>query len=111
MAQSLTAYPGGKAFLAAYKAKYGVADPNPYAIFGYEAMKLGLSTIARLGANGDSKSAVLTALFSTTNRHSVLGTYSFDRYGDTTLKSFGLYKVGANGNPVFVKTITPGHVL
>ncbi len=110
VAQSLTAYPGGKAFRAAYAAKYGVADPNPYAIFGYEAMKLALSTIARLGANGDSKSAVLTALFSTTNRHSVLGTYSFDRYGDTTLKSFGLYKVGANGNPVFVKTITPGHV-
>ena len=50
LAQSLTAYPGGKAFLAAYKAKYGVADPNPYAIYGYEAMKLGLSTIAGLGA-------------------------------------------------------------
>lgn len=111
IAQNLTAYPGGKAFRAAYNAKYAVGDPNPYAIFGYEAMKLALSTIARLGANGDSKSAVLTALFSTTNRHSVLGTYSFDRYGDTTLKSFGLYKVGANGNPVFVKTITPGHVL
>ena len=41
----------------------------------------------------------------------MLGTYSFDRNGDTTLKSYGLYKVGANGNPVFVKTITPGHVL
>ena len=111
VAQSLTAYPGGKAFLAAYKAKYGVADPNPYAIFGYEAMRLALSTIAGLGASGDSKSAVLNALFSTTNRHSVLGTYSFNRDGDTTLKSFGLYKVGANGDPVFVKTITPSHVL
>jgi len=111
VAQSPTAYPGGKAFLAAYKARYGVADPNPYAIFGYEAMRLALTTIASLGASGDSKSAVLSALFSTTNRHSVLGTYSFNRYGDTTLKSFGLYKVAANGDPTFVKTVTPGHVL
>jgi branched-chain amino acid transport system substrate-binding protein len=111
VAQSLTAYPGGRAFVAAYRAKYGVADPNPYAIFGYEAMKLALSTISGLGANGDSKSAVLSALFSTTNRRSVLGTYSFNRDGDTTLKSFGLYKVGTNGDPVFVKTITPSHVL
>ena len=27
--QDLTAYPGGKDFLAAYKAKYGVSDPGP----------------------------------------------------------------------------------
>ena len=43
----LTAYPGGQAFLAAYKAKYGVANPDPYAIYGYEAMKLGLDTISK----------------------------------------------------------------
>ena len=42
-------------------------------------MKLGLSTIAGLGANGDSKLAVLSALFATTDRHSVLGTYGFDQ--------------------------------
>jgi hypothetical protein len=37
----------------------------------------------------------------------VLGTYGFDKNGDTTLKSYGLYKVGSTGDPVFVKTITP----
>jgi branched-chain amino acid transport system substrate-binding protein len=109
--RSLTDYPGGDAFLAAYRAMYGAADPSPYAILGYEAMKLGLSTIAGLGADGDSKSAVLSALFSTTGRHSVLGTYGFDSNGDTTLRSFGLYRVGASGDPVFVRTITPTHVL
>ena len=57
--QDLAAYPGGKDFLAAYKAKYGDANPDPYAIYGYEAMKLGLDTIASLGAQGDSKAAVL----------------------------------------------------
>ena len=107
----LSDYPGGKAFLAAYRARYDVADPNPYAILGYEAMKLGLSTIAGLGANGDSKSAVLSALFATTDRHSVLGTYGFDKNGDTTMRSYGVYKVGPSGDPVFVRTITPPHVL
>jgi branched-chain amino acid transport system substrate-binding protein len=108
---NLTAYPGGKAFLAAYEAMYRGSTPNAYALLGYEAMRLGLTTIAGLGANGDSKSAVLSALFATAGRRSVLGTYSFDKAGDTTLRSIGLYKVGANGNPTFVKTIVPPHVL
>ena len=108
---SLSAYPGGKAFVAAYNARYPDSKPNAYAILGYEAMRLGLSTIAGLGANGDSKSAVLSALFATAGRRSVLGTYSFNKQGDTTLRSIGLYKVGANGNPTFVKTIMPTHVL
>jgi branched-chain amino acid transport system substrate-binding protein len=103
----LAAYPGGKDFLAAYKAKYGVSNPDPYAIYGYEAMKLGLDTIKKLGANGDNKGDVLKALFATTGRSSVLGTYGFNKNGDTTLKSYGLYKVGSNGEPVFVKTLTP----
>ena len=101
--QDLAAYPGGKDFLAAYKAKYGTANPDPYAIYGYEVMKLGLDTIAKLGAQGNSKADVLKALFATTARNSVLGTYGFDKNGDTTLKSYGLYKVGPNGEPVFVQ--------
>jgi branched-chain amino acid transport system substrate-binding protein len=100
----LAAYPGGKAFLSAYKAKYGGAEPDPYAIYGYEAMKLGLDTIAK---TGPSKSAVLAGLFATKSRASVLGTYGFDANGDTTLKSYGLYKVDNTGEPVFYKTITP----
>jgi branched-chain amino acid transport system substrate-binding protein len=107
----LSAYPGGKQFLSAYKAKYGVANPDPYAIYGYEAMKLGLDTIASLGANGDNKADVLKALFAIKNRSSVLGTYGFDANGDTTLKSYGLYKVGSNGDPVFYKTLTPTKVV
>jgi branched-chain amino acid transport system substrate-binding protein len=109
--QDLAAYPGGTQFLAAYKAKYGVANPDPYAIYGYEVMKLGLDTIASLGSKGSDKSAVLSALFAIKSRNSVLGTYGFDANGDTTLKSYGLYKVGSDGNPVFSKTITPTQVV
>ncbi len=104
---NLQVYPGGKDFLAAYKAKYGSAEPDPYAIYGYEAMKLGLDTIAKLGADGSNKAKVLATLFATTARSSVLGTYGFDKNGDTTLKSYGLYRVGANGEPSFSTTLTP----
>jgi branched-chain amino acid transport system substrate-binding protein len=103
----LHAYPGGEEFLKAYQAKYGEANPDPYAIYGYEAMKLGLDTIADLGSDGSDKAAVLDALFATKDRKSVLGTYGFDSNGDTTLKSYGLYKVGSDGAPVFEKTLTP----
>ena len=109
--QKLSAYPGGKDFLAAYSKAYGTSSPDPYAIYGYEVMKLGLDTVAKLGAQGNSKSAVLKALFATTNRNSVLGTYGFNKDGDTTLKSYGLYKVGSDGEPVFFKTLTPTKVL
>lgn len=104
--QGLTTYPGGQAFLAAYKAAYGVSNPDPYSIYGYEAMKLGLDTIAKLGAQGNSKSAVVSALFATKNYAGAIGTYGFDANGDTTLKAYGLYKVGPDGNPLFDKTIT-----
>jgi branched-chain amino acid transport system substrate-binding protein len=109
--QKLSAYPGGKDFLAAYSKAYGTSSPDPYAIYGYEVMKLGLDTVAKLGAQGNSKSAVLKALFATTNRNSVLGTYGFNKNGDTTLKSYGLYKVDSSGEPVFFKTLTPTKVL
>ena len=103
----LPTYPGGKDFLAAYKKAYGTSNPDPYAIYGYEAMKLGLDTVASLGAQGNDKAAVLKALFAIKARHSVLGTYGFDANGDTTLKSYGLYKVDKTGTPVFERTVTP----
>jgi branched-chain amino acid transport system substrate-binding protein len=103
----LSAYPGGAAFLAAYKAKYRSANPDPYAIYGYEAMKLALDTSATLGARGNDRSAILRALFATRNRHSVLGTYGFDHNGDTTLRTFGLYNVSPSGLLAFVRNVMP----
>ncbi len=104
-ALDLSAYPGGASFLAGYKAKYGVANPEPYSIYGYEAMKLGLATIAGLGSQGNSKSAVLSGLFATKNYKGVTGTFGFDANGDITLKQFGLYKVGSDGNTAYEKTV------
>ena len=105
---NLKSYPGGQDFLKAFAAKYGNNNPDPYAIYGYEAMKLGLDTIKSLGAKGNDKAAVLQALQNTKNRKSVLGTYSFDKNGDTTLTSYGVYKVGSDGNPAFAEAIKSG---
>lgn len=102
---NLSSYPGGQQFLDAFKAKYGNASPDPYAIYGYEAMKLGLDTIKGLGDKGSDKAAVLQALFNTKDRKSVLGTYSFDQNGDTSLTDYGIYKVGPDGNPTFGQAI------
>ena len=103
-------YPGGPAFLRAYKAAYGDANPDPYAIYGYESMKLTLDTVAGLGSQGNDRQAVVKALFATKDRQSVLGTYSITPNGDTTSKSYGLYKV-AGGKLQFDKAITPAHTL
>ncbi len=108
--QDLSAYPGGKKFLADYKAKYGDANPDPYAIYGYADMKLGLDTIAKLGDKGSDKAEVIKALFATKNEPSVLGPIGFDSDGNTTLKSYGLYKVDSSGDPQFIKAITPKSV-
>ena len=104
---NLESIPGGRSFVDAYAKRYGDRNPDPYAIYGYEAMKLGLDTIASQGAKGNDKAAVLKALFAIKARHSVLGTYGFDSNGDTTLKSYGLYKVDKNGDPLFERTVTP----
>jgi branched-chain amino acid transport system substrate-binding protein len=105
--QNLSAYPGGRDFLSAYQAKYSGSSPDPYAIYGYAVMQLALNTIKNLGAQGNSKSAVLAALFADKSVQSVLGTYGFNANGDTTLKSYGLYKVASSGEPVFYQTVTP----
>ncbi len=105
--RDLNAYPGGKQFLKQYKAAYGVSDPDPYAIYGYAAMELGLHAIASLGGGGDNKANVLKALFAIKSTESVLGAFGFNKDGDTTLKSYGLYKVGASGAPVYFETLTP----
>jgi branched-chain amino acid transport system substrate-binding protein len=90
-------YPeSARAFAAAYQRRYGAIEPD--SIFGYEAISLLLSAISRATDRGTEpavRSAVRAALFATQDRHSVLGTYSVDRDGDTTLRRYGVYGIVA----------------
>jgi branched-chain amino acid transport system substrate-binding protein len=83
--------PDGKEFFDQYEKKYNNPNPNPYAIYGYEAMRLALDAIKRSGSG--SKEDIVKALFDTKDRQSVLGTYSIDENGDTTLTDYGVYKI------------------
>jgi branched-chain amino acid transport system substrate-binding protein len=82
--------PAGQAMLQRYSARYGEPFPDPYAVQGYEAMRLFLDAIAAVGPR---RAAVIRWLRGVRNRDSVLGTYSFDRHGDTTLRDYGLYGI------------------
>ena len=73
-------------------------------------MQLALKTIADAGANGGNKADIIKALFATTATPSVLGTFGFDKNGDTTLKSYGVYKV-SGGVPTFFESVTPTKVV
>jgi branched-chain amino acid transport system substrate-binding protein len=79
-----------------------VKNPDPYAIYGYEAMRLVLDAIERAGST--KKEDVLKALFATKDRQSVLGTYSIDENGDTTLTDYGVYSI-ENGELKFDQTV------
>jgi branched-chain amino acid transport system substrate-binding protein len=98
--------PEGKKFFKDYSAKYNVSSPDPYAIYGYEAMALMLDAIKRGSQSGGdiTKKAVVDAIFSTKDRNSVLGTYSIDKNGDTSLTDYGIYKISA-GKLTFDKVI------
>jgi branched-chain amino acid transport system substrate-binding protein len=94
--------PEGQQFFTEFEEKYNEPNPNPYAIYGYEAMRLALDAIERSGTG--EKADILTALFETSDRPSVLGTYSIDENGDTTLTDYGAYTV-EDGELVFDRTI------
>ena len=96
--------PDGKKFFSDFEAEYGEPNPDPYAIYGYEAMKLVIDTCTELGADCTDKQAMIDALFQTKGRESVLGTYDIDENGDTTLTDYGIYKI-KGGELEFSKTI------
>jgi branched-chain amino acid transport system substrate-binding protein len=95
--------PAAQDFFAKFKQKFG-NDPQPYAIYGYEAMKVALLAIQNAGDKGNDKQAVIDAFFKIKDRDSVLGKYSIDENGDTTLSDYGADRV-EKGKLVFDKVI------
>lgn len=71
-------------------------DPGRFAAYGYEAMAVVLDSIDRAGDPLD-RGSVVEAFFATSDRESVLGTYSIDEVGDTTLDRVGVYRAQPGG--------------
>ena len=95
--------PEGQKFFDDYQKEYN-EKPEPYAIYGYEAMSVILDAIQRSGDKGNDRQAVIDAFYNTKGRKSVLGTYDIDENGDTTLTDYGAYTI-ENGELTFSKNI------
>jgi branched-chain amino acid transport system substrate-binding protein len=91
-------------WLKAYDAKYQNKSPNAYAIYGYEAAKVVLAAIAKAGDKADDRATVLANVMGTKDYEGVLGKWSFDANGDTTLTQFS-GSVGKAGAWAFEKEL------
>ncbi len=72
----------GQKFYTDYKAKFN-AEPEAYAIYGYEAASVAIKAISTV-CKAD-RAAILTAVYTTKDFSGALGTWSFDANGDTNL--------------------------
>jgi len=92
----------GAAFYTNYKTKFN-GEPDPYAIYGYDAMNAALAAIEKAGKK--DRAAILAAVAATKDYEGALGTWSFDANGDTTLTDIGGYKV-TDGKWVWQKNLS-----
>jgi branched-chain amino acid transport system substrate-binding protein len=67
-------------------------------------MKLILDSIKQAGPKGNDRQAVIDQAFKTEDRDSVLGTYSIDPNGDTTLTTEALFGI-EDGELAFERNI------
>jgi branched-chain amino acid transport system substrate-binding protein len=74
----------GAAFVKAYKAKYG-GEPEGYAVYGYDAAAVAIEAIKKAGKK--DRNAIREACLAIKNFDGALGKWSFDKNGDTTLKT------------------------
>jgi branched-chain amino acid transport system substrate-binding protein len=96
--------PTGQALIEEMRKAKGGSDPDTYALYAYEAMSTIIQAVKDAGDRGDDRGAVVDAFFNIKDRESVLGTYSIDENGDTTLKSYGGNRI-KDGRFVFDKVI------
>lgn len=99
--------PSARRVLARYGHRFA-ASPEPYVLYGYEAMSVVLAAIRAAGNSGDHRQAVIDKLLATHDRRSMLGVYSMQPNGETTLSSYAIDRV-VKGTPVFWRAFnTPG---
>ena len=65
-------------------------------------MTVVLDAIRGAGARGNDRQTVIDRVFATKNRNSVIGRYSIEPDGETTLSPYGVDRVLA-GRPVFYR--------
>jgi branched-chain amino acid transport system substrate-binding protein len=92
--------------LADYRRRFA-GEAEAYVLYGYEAMSLVLQAIRAAGARGNDRQLIAQTVLASRRRNSVLGRYSIQADGDTTLSTFAVDRVNG-GRFVFAKAIRVG---
>jgi branched-chain amino acid transport system substrate-binding protein len=93
----------GKQFVADFKAETGKSRVDPYTAYAAQATVVLLDAIER---SDGTRASVAEEIFNTDVKGGILGDFSIDENGDTTLGTVTFFRV-QNGEPVFNKLITP----
>jgi branched-chain amino acid transport system substrate-binding protein len=93
----------GRQFVADFKAETGKSTVDPYTAYAAQATQVLLDAIER---SDGTRPAVSKEIFNTDVKGGILGDFSIDENGDTTLGTVTFFQV-RSGAPEFVKLITP----
>jgi branched-chain amino acid transport system substrate-binding protein len=93
----------GKKFVADFKAETGKSTVDPYTAYAAQAAVVLLDAVDR---SDGTRASVAEELFNTDIKGGILGNFSIDENGDTTLGTVTFFQV-RSGAPEFVKLITP----
>lgn len=84
--------PLGQRFLRDYHRQFG-GNADSYAAYGHAAMSLLLDAIRRAGKDASKRGDVITKLFETRSFKSVIGSFSIDENGDTSITTMAGYRI------------------
>jgi branched-chain amino acid transport system substrate-binding protein len=84
--------PPGRRFVREYTREFG-ERPDPLAAYGYTAMSMVLDALDRAGDRAAERERVVEELMGTTNFNSIVGRFSIDDNGDTSLEKVAGYRV------------------
>ena len=87
----------GQRFVRDYRRQFRRA-PEPFAAYGYTAISLLLDAFRRAGGAANDRERVIRELLDTNDYDSVVGRFSIDDNGDTSLKQLTGYRI-RNGRP------------
>jgi branched-chain amino acid transport system substrate-binding protein len=93
----------GQRFLREYRKEFG-GRPDPYAAYGHASMALLLEAIRRAGDDAGRRGEIVNRVFDTEGFRSVIGTFSIDDNGDTSLVKIAGYRL-RGGRPDFVEDL------
>jgi branched-chain amino acid transport system substrate-binding protein len=99
----------GQQFVQEYESRYD-DEIQPYTAYAYEAANVMLDAIERASKKGEvTRETVLKEIFATEDYNGVLGTWSFDEDGDTTLTELSVQQV-EDGEFEYQRTIDAGEM-